>query len=380
MNIGFFTESYLPSHDGVATSVAMTAKQLTKLGHTVTIVAPNRPHVREKKNVYRIISVKLLDNPEIWEAIEVPQSSLFELFQKDFDIIHIHSAGIITNIGWQIAKLHHIPLVMTYHTLWKYYIHYFPLPFLINPWFLKELNSLVGNACDALIAPSEKVKRILKSYGIRKPIYVIPNGIEIDRFSHPYKGYLRQKLNIPNSYTLLLSVGRLEKEKSPDFIISAFSHIAKNNPNIALVFVGEGREKIHLQNYAKELQLESQIFFGGVISYTHMPQIYADADIFLFASKSETQGMVIYEALASGLAIVAIHDTAFSSILKDGYNSYLVDKDPKEFAKKIQHLINNKIIREDFRKNAQKSVIPFSTENTVKQLEQCYYSIRPGSI
>jgi len=376
MNIGFFTESYLPSHDGVATSVAMTATQLTKIGHTVSIVAPNRPHAREKKNIYRIVSVKLLNNPEVWEAIEIPQSALFELFQKDFDIINIHSGGTITNIGWQIAKLHRIPLVMTYHTLWKYYAHYFPFSFLVNPWIYKEFNLLFGNTCNALIAPTEKVKNILKRYAIKKPIYVIPSGIELTKFSEAKKGYLRQKLHIPESKSILLSVGRLEKEKSPDFILSSFSRVAKQNSEVVLIFVGEGREKENIHRQAKQLGINSQIYFTGAIPYIHMPQVYADADAFLFASKTETQGMVIYEALATGLPVIAVQDLAFSSVLIDGYNGYMTNKNTKNYAKKILQILNDKDKYKKFSRNAQKSVVPFSIENTVKQLEQCYLTIK----
>jgi 1,2-diacylglycerol 3-alpha-glucosyltransferase len=372
MKIGIFTESYLPSPDGVATSVAMTASQLTKLGHTVSIVAPNRPHSKEKKNIYRIVSVKILNKPEIWEALEIPQSALFALFQKDFDIIHIHSGGTITNIGWQIAKLHRIPLLMTYHTLWQYYAHYFPFSFLINPWMFRKFNLLFGNTCNALITPTEKVKHILKTYGIKKPIYVIPNGIALHTFSQAKKGYLRQKLHIPYTKSILLTVGRLEKEKSPDFILASFAHIAKQNPNVVLVFVGEGREKLILQNLAKQLHIFSQIYFTGAVPYTIMPQVYADADIFLFASKTETQGLAVYEALASGLPVVAVHDTAFTTILHDGFNGYISNKYPEHFAKKIAHLLKNKAQLNNFSRNAQKSVVPFSIENTVKQLEECY--------
>jgi 1,2-diacylglycerol 3-alpha-glucosyltransferase len=376
MKIGFFTESYLPSFDGVATTVAMSASQLTKLGHNVSIIAPNRPHGREKKNIYRIVSVKLLKKPEVWEALEIPQSTLLELFQKDFDIIHVHSGGTITNIGWQIAKLHRIPLVMTYHTLWKYYAHYFPFSFLVRPWIYKEFNLIFGSTCNALIAPTEKVKHILKSYGIKKPIHVIPNGIDIAKFSNQKRGYLQKKLQIPHTKTILLYVGRLEKEKSPDFILTAFSHIAKHNPDVVLVFVGEGREKDRLLKQAKQLQINSKIFFAGTIPYIHMPLVYADADLFLFASKTETQGMVIYEALASGLPVVAVRDSAFSSILIDGYNGFMTNKDPKEFAKKIQYLLKHTEQRKRFIDNAKTSVIPFSVEYTVKQLEQCYLAIK----
>lgn len=375
MNIGIFTESYLPSHDGVATSVAMSASQLTKLGHNVSIIAPNRPHVKEKKNIYRIVSVKLLDEPEIWEAIEMPQSTLFELFQKNFDIIHIHSGGTISNIGWQIAKLHRLPLVMTYHTLWSYYTHYFPFPFLINPRMFREFSSLLGNTCDALIAPTEKVRNILKSYAITKPIYVIPNGINLNKFLHPEKGYLRKKLHIPLSKTILLSVGRLEKEKSPDFILTAFSRVARHNTEAVLVFVGEGREKKYLENQAKRLQIDSQIFFAGAVPYIDMPRVYADAAIFLFASKTETQGMVVYEALATGVPVIAVQDTAFYSIVNDGHNGFMTNKDPKRYATKIQHLLTHKEQKREFASNAQKSVAPFAIENTVKQLEHCYFTV-----
>ncbi len=375
MNIGFFTESYLPSMDGVATSVAMTAEQLTKLGHTVSIVAPNRPHGRENKNIYRLVSVKILKKPEIWEAIELPQTALIELFQKDFDIIHIHSGGTISNIGWQIAKLHRIPLIMTYHTLWNYYSHYFPFSFLVFPWMFKKFNLLFSTTLNALIAPTNKVEHILKTYGIKKPIYVIPNGIQIAKYLHQEKGYFNKKLHIHSNKTILLSVGRLEKEKSPDFILTAFSYIAKKNPDIVLVYVGEGREKNSLLKLAKKLQIDQQIFFTGAIPFSHMPQIYADADVFLFASKTETQGMVVYEALASGLPVIAVQDSAFTSVITDEYNGFLTNKDPKVFSKKILHILKQKNHLKQLGNNARTSVLPFAIENTVKQLEKCYFII-----
>jgi 1,2-diacylglycerol 3-alpha-glucosyltransferase len=375
MNIGFFTESYLPSQDGVASSVALAATQLKKMGHNVTIVAPGRPHVKKEKNVYRITSVKLLDSPEVWEAIELPEKTLIELFQKDFDIIHIHSGGTVTNIGWQVAKLHGIPLVLTYHTLWKYYSHYFPFSFLIQPWIFKELSYMIGSTCNALIAPTEKVKKILRTYGIRKPIYVIPNGIDLQSFSHNAKGYLQEKYNIPHSRSILLCVGRLEKEKSPHFILTSFSHLLRKYPHAVLVFVGEGREKEDLQNMAKELHIEANVLFTDALPYIHMPKVYADADISVFASKTETQGMVIYESLAAGLPIVAVQNAAFTPILVDGYNCFTTDKDPVHFANKVHHLLKDKDLHGNFKNNAQKSVRFFSVEHTVKQLEECYINI-----
>ena len=170
-------------------------------------------------------------------------------------------------------------------------------------------------------------------------------------------------------------MGRLGKEKSIDFLVSAFSLIDKACKNTKLVIVGNGPEKESLQYLAKKLELSDKVLFAGEISYDILPKVYGDADMFVFASTTETQGMVIMEAMASGLPIVAVKDGAIRSMIGNKTNGILVKKDEQEFAKQVINLLKNKKLREKLSVNAKKRVAKFSEEKTVEKLEKLYQQV-----
>lgn len=367
-----FTDSYLPARDGVATSVAATAQELTKRGHEVYVIAPAHPHVKKMKHVYRIFSVRFYKEPEIRVAFEIPQPVLLKISAIDFDIIHGHSGGPISFMGWQLALARNIPFVETYHTLWKYYQHYIPFPWLLTPSFIKKISVLFGNDCDALIAPTNKVKKELLSYGIRKHIYIVPSGIEIKQFMHANKGYLHTTLHLSSGCRIILSVGRLEKEKSMNFLIKAFSVAYAECPETVLVLVGEGHDKASLQYLARAHRIEHAVHFTGAIPYSRMPSVYADADLFIFASQSETQGLVIVEALAAGLPVLAVDDSAFDGVIRDDINGYALKKNTAQFAQKIITLMQNKPLRMKLSYHAATTAREYSAAHTAISLEQIY--------
>lgn len=375
MKIGFFTDSYLPSPDGVATSVESSAKQLSKLGHEVYIIAPNQPHKKDRNNIYRLVSVRIVDKPEIWWALEVPQRSLFKIASLEFDIIHGHSGGPVSFLGWQLSRLHNIPFVETYHTLWRYYRHYFIYPDFFKLWMVKKITAFIGNDWDAVITPSLKAKREILADGVKKPVYVLPNGIDMKRFSTIEKGFLYHTFNIPRDKRILLTVGRLNKEKSLDFIIRAFALVHRSVPNTVLVIVGTGRELDTLQKLAIFHEVEDSVFFVGSVPYADMPNVYADAELFLFASQTETQGMVIIEALASGVPAIAIDDYAISTIIINGKNGYLVEENKEIFAHKIWSVLKDKHLLDKLKHNAKKTVKDYDISFTTKILEQIYDEI-----
>lgn len=372
MKIGMFTDSYLPARDGVATSVAATAHALTQRGHEVYIIAPAHPHVKDTAHVYRIFSVQIYKEPEIRVALEIPQLALLKISVIDFDIIHGHSGGPISFMGWQLARARNIPFIETYHTLWKYYQHYIFFPKLLTPGLIKKISVLFGNDCDAIIAPTDKVKKELLSYGIRTPIYVVPSGIEMEQFEHTNKGYLHATLRLPSTCRIILSVGRLEKEKSMDFLITAFSMAYADCPNTVLVLVGEGRDKEKLQCLARAFHIEQAVLFTGAVPYRLMPSIYSDADLFVFASQTEAQGLVIMEALAAGLPVLAVDDAAFDGVIRDGFNGYTLKKNSSLFAQKMITLMGTKPLRMKLAYHAITTAHKHSASQTALSLEQIY--------
>lgn len=377
MKIGFFTDIYFPHLDGITISVETSARALEERGHEVYIIAPRYPGYKDKKkNVYRLVSIKLPKASGTRMALQLPERTLLNVLAIDFDIIHGHPAGSgITFLGLELARVKNIPYIATYHTLFNRYTHYFFNGKIINPKMVELLTKFVGNLCDYMIAPTERVKDELIAYGVKKPIHILPSGVDIENYENVPKGFLRNKLKIPDNKKILLYIGRLGKEKSVDFLVEAFSSVHEMDPNTVFVLVGDGHEKQALKELTKQLHNEDCVYFGGLINHKHIPKVYADADVFVFASQTETQGLVITEALASGLPVVAVADEAFNEVVKNGYNGYLVPKDKNEFAKKVISIVNSHAVYATFSSQAQKSVEKFSIEKTAMHLEALYETL-----
>jgi len=377
MRIGFFTDSYLPQLDGVATTVASLATTLQQRGHEVSIIAPKYPMYKDSGNVnvFRLRSVKVHNEPEIRFGLQLPEKAMINVLKMDFDIIHGHAGGTITFLGWQVARLKNIPYVATYHTLWSRYHHYFFKGKIITPKMLEVTSKIFCNICDYVIAPSEEIKKELLSYGVRRSVVAIPSGVDLGRFSTKKKGYLRSRLKIPKDLKILLYVGRLGKEKSVDLLIEAFSQVRNTREEVVLVLVGAGTEELHLKRLAKKNKLESSVFFTGPITREDIQDVYSDADIFLFASTSETQGMVVFEALASGLPVIAATDRIFKNIIINGTNGYLVEANKHEFSKKIVQLLLDDQLRKNMGDNAKELVKQYALSETVRLVENLYKKV-----
>ncbi len=374
MRIGFFTDGFLPQPNGVAISVFESAKELQARGHEVFIIAPKYPgYVDREANVIRLSSVKIIKQPETRLAPSLPDKYLRRVLSMDFDIIHGHSGGPITLLGWEIARTRKIPFVVTYHTLWSRYTHYFFKGKIVTPRLMERATKLFGNRVDYLIAPTARVEKELRSYGVKKPIAVVPSGIDTDRFKQEGSGLLRKKLGLRNQ-PILLFVGRLGREKSIDFIIKSFSQVHKKAASANLVLIGDGPERKKLASLAKRLGIAKNIHFVTHVKNEEIHKAYHDATVFVFSSTTETQGLVVLEALSSGVPVVAIDDPAYECV-ENGKNGFLVKRDKSEFALKILSIIENKELRANLSKNALETAKKFSVKSMVSSLERVYLSL-----
>lgn len=370
MKIGFFTDGYPPQLNGVATSVEAWTKELEKLGHEVYIIAPKYPNYKDRDNVIRLSSFRILKQPDIRLAGFMPIKSMAEIFKIKFDIIHGTSGGTVSSLGLIVARLKKIPYVFTYYTRWNLFTHYVFKGKLIRPGIVEKAMKIFCNRCDYIIVPMRKIKNELISFGVIKPIAVISSGVDTEKFNKQKKGFLHQKTGIKNG-KILLYVGRLEKEKSVDFLIKAFQLIHAKNKEANLVLVGDGTMKKSLEQLAKGLGVKENVYFTGLIDSKEMNKAYSDADIFVFASKTETQGMVILEALSSGVPVVAFNDEVYNGIIKDKVNGALVSTH-EEFAKACLEILSNNLYRQELSKNASKSMQDFSLFKTAKSFEKLY--------
>ena len=357
MKIAFFTDAYFPQVNGVATSVYETTKELRRRGHEVCIIATKYPNYKDAKNesVIRLSSISVYKKLNIRIATHMPDKTLFNLYRKRFDIIHAHGGGTISLLGFEIATLRKIPIVFTYHTLWGKYKHYR----LRGGIFAEGISNILTRRCDVIIAPTKKMKDELIASGVKKQISIIPNCVNTDKFNIKSTDYLHKLLKISPSIPILISVGRLGKEKNFTFLVEVFKIIVDReqkdqteNKKPHFVIIGSGPEKKYLDSLIKSLNLEYRVHLIGGIEQRKMPYVYKSAKVFVFASLTEVHPLSILEAGASGLPFIITADKAFENVVVNGKNGFALPLDKDQFAQKILDLLDSPKLMSRFAANS----------------------------
>jgi len=376
MKIGFFTDAYPPQINGVATTVEELRGSLVARDHKVYIVVPSYPKYKDVcPDVLRLKSVKLWRNPELRVSYMFPDRILQKVLSLDVDIVHGFSGGATPSLGLTLAKLKRKPYVFTYNTRWNKYTHYILKGKVIKPKAVEQMVKLYCNVCDHIIAPAPYVKEELISFGVKKPITVIPNGVNIVKFK-PFKNNdLKERLGLRESDKIALCVARLTKEKSLDFLIKTFARHSKDNPDTYFVIAGDGPERANLQKLITSLNVDKKIFLLGMIPYNDIPQIYNGADVFIFASQTETEGMIVPEAMSSGLPVLAVRDRVFEQFIESGKDGFLVEKNEEVFNTHLEKLFNDDNLRTEMGKNARIKIEQFSLDEIAKRFENLYKQI-----
>lgn len=375
MKIALFTDTYYPQLNGVTVSVSNYAHELRKKGHQVSIFAPKIKNYKDhEKDIYRLPSIKILSSePEVHFPIGVSYKGLFSLLKMDFDIIHAHGNGPFSLLGYEVARTEGIPYILTFHSMHTEYTHYVFNGKILRPRMVARIMRFIANRCDGVIAPSEKMKKKLAEFGFKKDVVVIPNFVELSQFNETEKGYLHKKLHLPSATPLLVTVGRVGKEKNFHFLIEMFVRLSKTDDKSHLVIVGQGPEEKNLANLARSYAVQDRVHFTGRIASKYMPKVYADATVFVFASTTEVHPMVVLEAAAVGVPMVVVEDLAFSHVAVNNSNSFVVPMDADKFAKKVQQLLSDKKLQEKFHTNSRKIIQQnFSGEKLTDELLQFY--------
>jgi 1,2-diacylglycerol 3-alpha-glucosyltransferase len=311
MKIAIFTEVYRPIVNGVVRSIDSLAEQLRVLGHDVFTFAPHIPKGAERAGqVFRMPSLPLPARTEYRLTLPLVARRNKARFLSRCDIIHSHSLFIT---GWMASyyarKRFRVPLVYTYHTMLDSYAHYSPLGQKITSQLTRELTRTYANAANAVIVPTKTVAGELRKQGVTAPICIVPTGVDIEAFRHldPSVGHaLRDKLGIRRNAPLLLLVSRLAHEKNVPFAIESLARLRRRLPDAELVLVGGGPATQQLKEQARAAGVGGSVHFVGVVEHSEIPAFYAAADVFVFPSVSETQGLVLAEAFAAGVPVVAL--------------------------------------------------------------------------
>ncbi|MBR9682060.1 MAG: glycosyltransferase [Candidatus Aenigmarchaeota archaeon] len=360
-----FTDTYDPQTNGAVDSIKKFTKELRKRGHKVYIFCPYDKKLKKNKYIIPLRSVKFLPYPEY--RIGLPSARIIKHIKKIRpDVIHIQSPATIGLAGLAIAKYYNIPTVATYHTLLTEYFSYISTShekmskksiIKFTKWFFSKV--------DKIIVPSTSIIKILKRYGIHKPMEVIMTGIYLK------KRMLKKKHK--NEIPLILHVGRICKEKRIDVIIKAFKKILKQR-DAKLVITSDGPDRERLEKLVDTLKIADKVLFTGYISDTKRDQYYKDADVFVTASKTETQGIVLAEALSIGCPVVVKNSLGFKDVIKNGYNGFLFNNE-KGMIKSIFKVLDDASLRKKFVKNAKETVNELSVEKTSDKLIDSYNNL-----
>jgi 1,2-diacylglycerol 3-alpha-glucosyltransferase len=335
MRLAYFTDTYHPQVNGLVTSIDSNREELSKLGHEVLVFGPNMPGQQPAKGVYRLGGIIYYPQPEYTFVLPYGKGfSLrhFETFKAD--LIHCHGVWGAWIAALLTARRKKLPIVLTYHTFFELYLHYFPLPKGILFWLNEVFTRSICNACDLVIAPTQIIKKALIRYGATGRIEVLPTGLTTDVFKR--SGAKKSKYGVPAKALMLSSVGRLGAEKNFEVLFRAVAKAKPRLGNFRLVVAGDGPEREPYKKLVAELGLKDQVVFLGYVSRGEVLDLVEASDLFVFASVTETQGMVILEAMGRGTPVVAANALGPSEMLASGKGGWLAKPDDADdFAAKI---------------------------------------------
>ncbi len=376
LRIGLFTDTYAPQVNGVSISLQLVSEGLQRRGHQVTIFAPRIPGYEDNQpGVMRLPSLKYLNNPPIYVAVLGTPRSTWSLTRKHFDVLHAHSPLTVGLLAYLTASTKNLPLIYTYHTSITDYTHYLKViggTGVIRHaarWFSTTSTNL-GNQ---IVVPSPKFYRLLLEQKVKRPIHVIPNGIDLSNFKAVKNpGSFRSKLGVGPDAPILLSVGRVDPEKRLDFLIDAFDRIADRMPEAHLVFAGDGGARKKLQEHAAAVKSSSRIHFLGMVDRAELPAILHDATVFLSASTTEVHPISVIEAIASGLPLVAVQDEAFEGMIVENENGHQTPLDVTAYSETLLSLLNDPDRLKRYGKRSMELSEKYSIEGQVRALETLY--------
>lgn len=333
MRIGLFTNNYLPFCGGVTVSVETLRHGLEARGHEVWTFAPRFPAATDvTSRVVRFPSVPAATYPEFPLAVPWSPRISRQVARLGLDVFHAHHPFLLGPAARRLARRHRRPLVFTYHTRYEKYAHYVPLTRSLVEAAALRLSTRFATRADAIIAPSAVVRDQLRARGVVAPIEVVPTGIDLQRFRPASRGAARQALGLPAGIPVVLYVGRLDREKSVDRVLLAFDRLAGTLPRAQLWLVGQGKETEALRRIAAHLGAGDRVHFAGVRAHDGLAVWYQAADLFLFASETETQGLVLAEAAACGLPAVAVTAPGCDEVVRDGETGILTKADAAALA------------------------------------------------
>ncbi len=369
LRIGFFTEVHRPVVNGVVAAVEGLAQGLRSRGHEVYCFAPRMPGDDGEGDVFfRMPSLPLPTRTPYRLTVPVVGRRSVRSVIKRLHIVHVHSPFITGWMGLRYARRYGMPVVYTYHTQLERYAHYVPFEPTATRFAAEALTRTFANSVDAVVVPTNAMLNRLRELGVNSRIAVVPSGIDVAQFGAGRRdGAMRAQL-CAGSGPVALFVGRLAKEKSTDMLVRALA--ATQRTDLTLAIAGDGPEREELERLAGELRVTGQVRFLGPMQRDELPDVYASADAFVFPSTSETQGLVLAEALAAGLPVIAADAPQNRDVI--GSAGKLVEPTVQAFSRALREL---RPVAEDERSRARAAGSRFAIETQIDRMLSLYTSL-----
>jgi glycosyltransferase involved in cell wall biosynthesis len=345
MNILFLTNTYLPHVGGVSRSIVAFQEEFRKLGHKVLTIAPEfEPPIEREQGVLRVPALKHFNGSEFSVPVPTPGLVASAVDQFQPDVVHAHHPFLMGGTALRIAQSRGLPLVFTHHTMYDQFTHYLSgEPPSETPMLSQFVASLVvgyANMCDAVIAPSQSVVNLLRQRGVEAPMEVIPTGIDVERFANGDGNRFRTERGIPADAFVVGHVGRLAPEKNLAFLAESVATFLAKEPGAVFLVVGSGPEQEAILAAHQSAGVADQLILTGICEGQQLIDAYHAMDLFAFASQSETQGMVLAEAMAARLPVVALDGPGVREVVEDELNGRLLThEDPERYAAALDWIL-----------------------------------------
>lgn len=379
MRILMITDVYFPRINGVSTSIQIFMRELERLGHQVTLIAPDYGQTATQENIIRIPSGGILFDPE--DRLLKRRKVLAlrqQLKQQNFDVIHIQTPFVAHYLGVALAREFGIPCIESYHTYFEEYLFHY-VPFVPKPWMralARYFTRKQCNAVNAVVVPSTAMQDVLISYGVNALINIIPTGMELDRFKGGDGAHFRTTHHIEPDRPVMTFIGRVAFEKNIEFLLDVTVNLRIRIPNVLLVIAGEGPALHSLQRRAHQLKLDNNVLFVGYLNREkELLDCYRAGDIFVFASRTETQGLVLLEAMALGVPVVSTAMMGTCDILRANRGALVAKENVEQFADAAARILTNPLLHERLHREALNYVQEWSAPIMAAQLVGFYQTL-----
>ncbi len=376
MNICMFTNTYLPHVGGVARSVAWFAEDLQALRHQVLVIAPvfeDDLEEEREEDILRVPAIKNVGGSDFSLGLALPFKIANKITEFNPDIIHSHHPYLLGDAALRTAWRRNVPLVFTHHTLYEKYTHYVSLDYKNVRRFVINLSTEYANLCSRVIAPSRSVAELIQERGVVTPVEEIPTGVDLDFFAQGRRELFRQEQGIPENTLVIGHVGRLAPEKNLQYLSEAVAHFLRDHKGIFLV-VGGGPSREVIRDVFRDMNLDKRLLLAGKKTGRELSDAYNAMDLFVFSSKTETQGMVLVEAMAAGRPVIALDASGAREVVVDRQNGRLLPEDtpPEGFAQAIKEFARDPGTAREWQQGALETARPFSRKKIAHRLVRLY--------